>query len=90
MELQITKCAIVSFRGDKHPESEAANLPMCRVDNGLVLEFLRWCGENNIYSIHGLSSGGGEYHACHWLEDLDKICTWFDDHNVEGVEIIKS
>jgi hypothetical protein len=76
-KLELSPCVWVYFKGD----TTGKFFPESPNDDGLLVEFLHWCSDNNIYPVRGTpgTSGGGIYAHAHYVKDAGRIALWFEN-----------
>jgi len=86
-KLTLTPCVWVHFIGDRTNKS----YPDLPEDEGLVLEFQRWCINEKIYPTAGTpgTSGPGILSHAYFAKDVEKIFKWFDDKGIKIETISK-
>ena len=81
MSLEIIPAIIIKFKGVEHEEG----FPYLPDDDGVVVDFLKFCLANEIWTIRcGGSSGGGSYIMAHLPKNQDTIVKWFEEHGVKA------
>lgn len=83
-----TPCVQVTIKGYKRPPKTVFKggygmgpLPTLPDDGGLVHELQTWLMDQEIYSIHTPSVGGGQMVAYFEPEDAEKVLAWLAEHN---------
>lgn len=92
IDLKATPVVWIEINGEKReplpydPDKDTHKLgplPRTRDDDGLVGRLLDWSMKAKVYSLRGMTSGGGIYTALYLPEDAEKVLAWLAEQGIE-------